>query len=245
VCWLILAVLFGAGPSAPASGEGSVIDILRGLDGPYLAFLGGPYAAALLAKVATETRSTGDKADIQKTTAPEGSAELGQLVESDDGEVSLADTQYLMLNLAVATYVVYSYLAHQDSIPAVPAELAVLTGGSALTYLSNKGLASDAPSITAIFPKKARVGEHITIRGANLVAPGQQIVVSGATTPTDKATKVEIGGVMATVEHATASELDVVVPANPGLVAGQEHEVRVITGATLVAPTSDRLTVIQ
>src|SRR4051812_14899561 len=59
----------------------------------YLLLLGGPFAAAVLAKYAT----AGDSET--KTVAPVGSANASQLVSDDHCNTDLADLQYVLFNL--------------------------------------------------------------------------------------------------------------------------------------------------
>ena len=64
----------------------------RGLQEEYLLLLGGPFAAAILAKVAAVQQAE------TKPDAPVGAATPGQLVNDDEGNTDLGDFQYVLFN---------------------------------------------------------------------------------------------------------------------------------------------------
>ena len=169
----------------------------------YLVFLGGPYAAAAFALASTQSKIAAG----QLAKPPSDAPSAFDLVADDDGNVDLYDLQYVLFNLLAVIIVAATFVAHAGAgLPAVPEFLAVLTGGSALTYTVNKAVATDTPRITAIMPLSARSHQSVSISGVQLTSR-----VAGAALPT-----VTIGGLPATVENSPVPDrLTVTVPAAP------------------------------
>ena len=136
----------------------------------YLVFLGGPFAAAVLAKVTVSTQTA--TGQLQKSTAD--SPQLADVFSDDDGNTDLVDVQYLVFNLLVAIIVLLQFIhAPGYGAPPVPDFLAILTGGSAATYVANKALVSgNPPSLDRIAPTNCRPGGQFLAFGANFIAPG-------------------------------------------------------------------------
>ena len=101
------------------------------IDKLYLVLIGGPLAAAATAKIVALGQSA------TRTTAI--TAKARDLVSDDDGEIDLADTQYLLFNAVTAAIVLVQF-AHSPASgpPVVPGILATLMGVSAATYTANK-----------------------------------------------------------------------------------------------------------
>jgi hypothetical protein len=184
-------LFLGLGPGGTAS---SVWD-------DYLALLGGPFAALILAR-----GIVADKAQtktIQKTTAEAGTASLGQAVTDDDGNLDLVDGQYLIFNLAAFAYVVAG-LASTNRLPTIPGLLLALTGSAAATYVANKAMQRNAPAVTAVTPSSFRPGERILVEGENFLPVGSHAA------PT-----VTVGGRQAVVEEDVSdSRITAIAPAD-------------------------------
>ena len=144
----------------------SFTDLLQNTPSLYLVLLGGPYAAAILAKV---TVSSGVQAGrVQKP--PAASTGLANIVSNDTGSTDLYDFQYTLFNLVAILIVIFLFGAHPGKgFPGIPDFLAILTGGSALTYTVNKAVTSNAPSISDVQPPTSRVGNTVQVNGTNLL----------------------------------------------------------------------------
>ncbi len=179
--WMVVAEAYVA-----IGGAASFHDLLDGASDLYFVLLGGPYAAAAFAKAATQSKvSTGVLSKPPSRVGPKAF----DVIADDNGNVDLYDFQYTLFNALALLIVVFTFAAHPGhGLPEIPQFLAILTGGSALTYTVNKSIASDGPQITAVHPPKARIGDIVTIRGIQLLSG-----VSGTPLP-----KVTIGGVDAT-----------------------------------------------
>lgn len=151
-------------------------DLLNKAPDLYLVFLGGPYAAAILAKVGvTQNLQTGK---LQKS---DGSGVLNpaDLISNDTGATDLYDFQYTIFNLIAILAVLTAFIPHPvRGLPQIPDFLAILTGGAALTYTLNKAVTTNPPSISSVDPDQARIQDFVTIYGTNLYDPN----ATGATT---------------------------------------------------------------
>ncbi len=136
----------------------------------YLVFLGGPFAAAILAKISTTNQVANGK--VQKSDGS-GTANPFDIIGDDAGNTDVYDTQYTLLNL-VAIVAVLAIFIRQPALgfPAVPAFLAAITGGSALVYTTNKVTTTNPPQLTTVSPSPARVGDKVTLGGQNFLPPG-------------------------------------------------------------------------
>ncbi|MGO9030150.1 MAG: hypothetical protein ACLQOZ_16160 [Acidimicrobiales bacterium] len=144
--------------------------LIGGISPLYLVFLGGPFAAAVMAK-ATVSGAVGS-GDQQKSQA--ASPQVADVFSDDDGNTDLVDLQYLAFNLVVAAIVLVEFVhAPGYGAPAVPDFLAGLTGASAATYVTNKALVSgNPPAISRLSPSTTRPGGQVIALGANLIAQG-------------------------------------------------------------------------
>jgi hypothetical protein len=169
--WTIVVLYFIATMAlivgSQSSGYPSLIQSISPL---YLVFLGGPFAAAVLAKVIVTNGVANQQ--IQKSQAD--AANIADVFSDDDGNTDLVDTQYLAFNLLAAVIVIIQFArAPGFGAPAVPDFLAILTGASAATYVANKALISDnPPTLTRVAPQDARQGAQVIAYGANLIAQG-------------------------------------------------------------------------
>jgi hypothetical protein len=136
----------------------------------YLILLGGPFAAAVLAK-GIVTYKTID-GTLQKTMpVDEAVPKARQLVASDDGGGDLIDAQYLLFNLVALGYFLAGVLS-TAALPEMPATLLGLTSGAAALYTANKAAASNPPTITSVVPVSVTRGSTITVFGSNFLPPG-------------------------------------------------------------------------
>jgi hypothetical protein len=228
VAWMLVAV----GLVAAASGA-SFTDLLKNTSNLYLVLLGGPYAAAIMAKVSvTNGVQTGR---IQKTFAATTGA--SDIVSDDNGSTDLYDFQYTLFNLVALVIVIFLFGAHPGKgFPGIPDFLAILTGGSAAAYTINKGLTSNAPSISGVQPGTARIGDAVTITGTNLLP-----AANGAT-PT-----VSVGAVNAqqVTLPGPADTIGFTVPAPATAWAPQTaQQVVVTTTAGAIAVANGALTIV-
>jgi hypothetical protein len=148
-------------------------DVLVNLQPEYLVLLGSPAAAALLAK-----KFTGDQIEEGTTVKPQateqptlGSA-LTQTVTTDDGNADLFDFQYVLFTLLTIAYFLATFVPNPAAgLPDLPDTLVALSGLSAASYATKKGLWTDSPpTISAVSPSLLFVGkdnEQITITGTN------------------------------------------------------------------------------
>ena len=137
---------------------------------PYLLLLGGPFAAAVLAKSITSSKSSGG----EKSTASETS--LGAVASTDTGTLSLPDTQYSIFTLVAIVYFVGAFLARirayairtadcvadpaaagcTVALPEIPAALLGLTSLAALTYVGAKAVTTEVARILSVLPENVR-----------------------------------------------------------------------------------------
>jgi hypothetical protein len=178
--WTVVAVFtfafFGAQYwlkvlSIEQAGEG-----FAAFDERYLLLVGGPFAAAVLAKLATNTKT--DNQTLQKTEADGPQAK--DIVADDAGNTNLIDTQYLLFNvLAVGVFAVM-LVRQPDVLPSLPSTLVGLTSLAAGTYVANKAIAANKPLINSIVLRDTtgggqaafRPNSNIEIRGVNFIPPG-------------------------------------------------------------------------
>jgi hypothetical protein len=119
----------------------------HGLQEAYLLLLGGPYAAAVIAKytaVATEGAAN-------KTIAPEASPakDARNLIADDDGDTDLGDFQYVLFNLVALAFFFGNFVPHLSSSPAFSRRLSQLPkqwrygAGASFTTAWRRGSASE------------------------------------------------------------------------------------------------------
>lgn len=144
--------------------EGQVFDTLTPDDrwNQYLLLLGGPLAAAVVAKgVVTYKLASGTLQKSEPTTTA-GS----QVFKADKGSADLVDAQYLLFNVIAPAYFVIQF-AKTATLPEIPSTLLALTGATAATYVANKATQKNAPRITSISTLTAEVGGQIVVYGEN------------------------------------------------------------------------------
>jgi hypothetical protein len=141
---------------------------LNNTDLLYLVFLGGPYSAAVLAKISVTTslnKGTGLKSiNTGKPTALD-------VIADDTGSTDLYDFQNTLFNVIaiIATVGLFTKVP-AAGLPAVPNFLAALSGGAALAYTINKvgaTLSAPAPVMDQIDPLPITPADPFTITGQN------------------------------------------------------------------------------
>lgn len=211
--------------------------ISNGLREEYWLLLGGPYAAAILAKYAATTQNDG----AGKPTAPIDGANPGQLVTDDQGNGDLGDFQYVLFNLiALAAYVGLFVPDLDSGLPQLPKVLTALALTSAGAYSAKKFLQQAPPTLTSVLPVSVPAGtaaqpSQVEVWGTNLILPGSVTPDGTALPPT-----VLVGGIVATVsahqETLGSDHLTVTVPA--GLASNSQVKVTAVRadGVPAVGP---------
>jgi cadmium resistance protein CadD (predicted permease) len=134
---------------------------------PYLVLLGGPFLAAVAAR-----GLVGNQVAEGKTAKPEGEPEPNQVFTDDEGNTDLVDTQYLLFNLIAIAFFIGAFVGSpRGGFPTIPTFLYVLTGASALGYVTNKAIPSGAPKITSLSPSRSTRGGTLTVIGSSLLFP--------------------------------------------------------------------------
>jgi len=195
--------------------------------GPYLVLLGGPFAAAISAKALVSSQ-----VENGNSTKPPGEPQTSQAFTNDAGSADLIDCQYLLFNLIALIYFVGAFVGSpEDGLPTIPTFLYILTGASALGYISNKAISSGPPKIESISPATARPGAEVTVFAEGLLFP---LNPTAPTPATDLAhyhdVAVMVGGRTAKIVEGSLScsrtggdRLRILVPQN--LEADQEYDV--------------------
>jgi hypothetical protein len=167
----------------------------NGLREEYWLLLGGPYAAAILAKYATTSQAEGGS-----KTDTTGGANVQQLVVNDEGEGDLGDFQYVAFNVVALLFFLGAFIPSLDSgIPELPKVLTGLALTSAGAYSAKKFLAQAKPTLLSLLPTSVAASTDTAkstfeLWGNDLILPGS-VTASGSAEPP----KVLINGVLATV----------------------------------------------
>jgi hypothetical protein len=204
--------------------------------GVYLVLLGGPFAGLVGAKAIVSTRTSGGS--LQKPAAT-GGPRFIDLVSDDNGNLDVVDTQYLFFNLMAIGVVLAQFIYRPGfGAPDIPWFLAGLTSASAATYLTNKAVVSNAPSVSSVSPRQVRVGQAVRASGANLAPVG-----AGEAKPT-----VTVGGFSAdpqyVVPHDSYVEFRIPAPATgQNYPVNIEQQVVITTVGNLVAVADNGVTV--
>ena len=201
ISWILLALII----AWPSDWDAA----LKNFDGAYIALLGGPYAAWILARVAVSARV--GNSTLQKP-AGDGIPRLSDLVSGDDGNPDLFDVQYVMFNLIAMIFVVIAFThASENGFPLIPPALVLLTGGPAAIYSANKTLATNGPVIFSASPSVVNANSSFTVYGQNFLAGANPAGTAGTL-------RVLVGGQDATVDTTTNKPTDgaVSATAEPG-----------------------------
>ena len=133
----------------------------------YVLLLSVPAGAAVLAKGIVSAKV--QNGTLQKTDAHTSS--VSDIVTDDAGRADFVDIQYLIFNLITFAYVAVTF-AQAAVLKDVPSVLLGLTSTSAGTYVANKALQVDRPTISSVTPSVLSPGLAVTIRGTNFIAAG-------------------------------------------------------------------------
>jgi hypothetical protein len=199
-----------------------------GLQEEYLILLGGPFAAAVLSKAITTQKVEAGTLPKSEAVAPAGSVGEGlrEIISDDTGDTDLVDTQYFLFNLLGLGYFLGTFSFNLDQgFPELPDLLVGLTSVSAAAYVAKKATERGAPSLTSVFPRKARVGDFVDVWGRNIVLRVDD---------PPSAPRVEVGKKKANVEVAseTRIETDRIRVEIPNLAAGATRIVAVTEAGT-------------
>ncbi len=187
----------------------------------YLILLGVPAGAAVLSKGITAYKV--ENGSVQKTDSSAG-ASPGDLATNDRGQADIVDVQYLIFNVITLAFVAVGFFSN-GVLGDVPDILLGLTSASAATYVANKSLQTNRPTVTGVVPSVIAAGTTVEIRGRNLFPPG----VDGDSDPI----AVKLAGVRATdaLQFDKANNL-ITVKAPLGMAVG-DGKVSVITTANV------------
>jgi hypothetical protein len=196
----------------------------------YLLFLGGPYAAAIIAKArAVSNANSGSPSGTPGESTP------GQLVTDDAGDADLVDFQYVLFNLIALAYFLGEFISNlENAFPDMPDVLAGLALTSAGAYSAKKLVGQLKPTLTSVLPATAAGGATIKVYGTNLIIPAELSPTGEPLAPS-----VAVAGKAATVSgHQQILGADVLTLAVPtGLTAGAGTIVVVrADGAAAVGP---------
>ncbi|HQZ86828.1 MAG TPA: IPT/TIG domain-containing protein [Actinomycetota bacterium] len=128
----------------------------------YLILLGGPFAAAVLAKGIVTYKLDAGTLQKSEPAAPT----ITQVATNDHGSVDLVDSQYLLFNIIALGYFVITII-NTAVLPTMHPTLLAMTSGTAALYVANKAVQRNAPSITSVSPRTAAPGDLVTILGGN------------------------------------------------------------------------------
>lgn len=190
--------------------------IANGLQENYLLFLGGPYAAAVLAKYKAVSDAQGDAG---KPAAPVGSAGPKQLIADDAGDGDLGDFQYVLFNVVTLGWYLGTFVPHlADGLPEVPDLLAGLALTSAGGYSAKKLVSQAAPRLTALHPAAAPRSTAAAPSQIEVWARNVVLSTDAGADGTALAPRVTIGGrtadVVSTGEPLGVDLITVKVPAD-------------------------------
>jgi IPT/TIG domain-containing protein len=208
IAWFLVALVLGTQLLDVDLDDGTFSDL--DLPDSYYLLLGGPFAAALLAKTFTTTKvESGSVVKLEKPADTNPISGLQEVLSNDANRNDLVDSQYFLFNLiALGYFLIKAVGGLKAGFPVIPEVLFGLTSAAALTYTAKKGLERDVPLVLSVTPTTVRVGEAVTIYGRNL-------------TPGGGAPDVKIGGRPATSEIvASGDENDRVKATVPDLPAG-------------------------
>lgn len=155
------------------------LQVAKGLQEEYLLLLGGPYAAAVLAKYATTNQ------EASKTPAAVGTASTSQLFSNDDGNTDLGDFQYVLFNAIGLAFFLGDFASRLDKgFPDLPPILTGLVLTSAGGYAAKKLIANTVPAVTSVLPTSAVPGASVQVFGTNLTVPATASDTGSALVPT-------------------------------------------------------------
>jgi hypothetical protein len=158
----------------------------------YLLLLGGPFAAAVIAKGIVSYQTQNDPTAKSGTLATAGTANAmtavtavqptaTDILNGDSGAPSLVDTQYSIFSLIAVLYFAGLFIANLDKfaagavsagnaqwLPSIPSALLGLTSLSAMTYVVNKAVQTQGLRIVSFSPNPAPPDTPVQARLVNL-----------------------------------------------------------------------------
>ncbi len=196
--------------------------VKSGLQEEYLLLLGGPFAAAILAKTSAVAHSGTEG----KPPGPAGAASPAQLITNDEGDTDLGDFQYLFFNVIALAFLLGRFIGDIDNgFPDLPPLLTGLTLTSAGSYAAKKFIQQARPTLTSVIPSTASPGTDVQIYGINLLVPAS-VSPSGTDLPPTVSIGTKTGTVTAYDKILGADHLTVTVPAEITVGAGTISVVR-------------------
>ncbi|MDQ1392090.1 MAG: hypothetical protein QOF30_1067 [Acidimicrobiaceae bacterium] len=205
----------------------------------YLILLGGPFAAAVLAKGIVTYKLTAGTLQKSESSAPVAA----QVVTNDSGSADLIDSQYLIFNIIALGYFVVQ-LAGKSVLPEIPSPLLAMTSATAGVYVANKAAQKNAPTITSVSPQTAAPSAIVTVLGTNF-DPGENsdatrrvsVTLSGvprtlySTDTTDTRIRFAVPG------DAPVGPQTVIVTSTAG-VETEAHDLQIIAPAPAAPPAA-------
>jgi hypothetical protein len=132
----------------------------------YLLLLGGPFAAAILAKYATSNQAD------SKPDGEVGESSPAQLVTNDSGDADLGDFQYVVFSVIGIAYFLSQFIGElATGFPDLPPTLTGLMLTSTGGYAAKKLLAQQSPTLISVVPVSAVQGGTADVFGMNLTVP--------------------------------------------------------------------------
>jgi hypothetical protein len=152
----------------------------NGLSEEYLLLLGGPYAAAVIAKYVNVATTAGDTKTSEPTAAASVGGDAKNLIANDEGGTDLGDFQYVLFNLVTLAFFFGTFIPDpREAFPELPSLLVGLALTSAATYAAKKAaVGAGGPQLTSLFPTEAPRDEVIDLFGRSLVADGGKPMIS-------------------------------------------------------------------
>lgn len=185
------------------------------LQDTYLILLGGPFAAAVLAKLSTSSKASDGK--LAKTEARGGEERsavdgLSDVVSDDSGDTDLIDMQYFLFNLlALVVFLGEFCFAIEMGFPDIPDLLVGLTGASGLAYVGKKAAEGGEPKLASVKPQVARAGDEVVLAGSALIVDAPSAGVPPGWGPTVTIAKQD-AEVVKTEQRQGTDRITVLVP---------------------------------
>jgi hypothetical protein len=154
--------------------NGSVIQrrdalVSSGRHDPFLFFLGGSFAAAVLAECAAVDVAQGRSG---KPAAAPGTPEPARLVTEDQGATDLGAFHHLPFNALTLVLVVVTFPGDlRTGLPPIPSVLTGLALTSAGSYSATQLLYQQASTLNSPAPTSVRLDGDVELCGVNLVVP--------------------------------------------------------------------------
>ena len=176
----------------------------------YLLLLGGPFAAAVLAKATAVAKSNAQTTQQTDAVTPQ----VKDLGTDPTGNTSLGDVQFLMFNLVAMAYFGVQFAIDPTRLPEIHSTLVGLTSVSALAYVGGKVVNSNPPAISSVSVIRGMLGGKATA-GAQLRIIGKNFEPTGTSEDSDLAPAVLFDDFEVTdLELVTDVEIRVTVPDN-------------------------------